>query len=543
MSVKIHPSVLAVLALSAVVPLASAQVERAQPEHVLQQPFTTVGAGVALAIEGDRAAVTSGGGLFVFADPFVSFYERAADGSWDVVTNLAAPTAGRYFGGSIALDGDFGLVGDPGRAGQAGRVFGTRFSAGTWAVVGGYMQGPPTTGDDRFGASVDRDGDLALVGAPGTNGSSGAAYIFERDPLTGLWNQIANLVPSSVGVDDLIGTSVVWSNDRALVGAARSDLVARDAGAVFVFEETSPGTWTQVQALTGSNTAGERFGNRFAADGNRLAINAPGTLETPSFMPGTTFVYERDGQTGQWGQSDAMRVPLVSDVGFGVSLWDVALEGENLVVAHPATHGTVHVFERSTAGSWRPSVRLETETLASGSLSLFDAYRFGSALALDGGRLLVGASEEEPDGILGASGAAHEFVLGTLYQGKSHASLPGPDSQPHHLRATDARAGDFYYFVGTASGTSPGTLDALSGITVPINVDAYTLFLLNSGGAGLSSPIGVLDANGEAQSAYLMPGGLPPSFAGLELHYCYLIIDSTTFLFDQVSNPVRVRLE
>jgi hypothetical protein len=254
-------------------------------------------------------------------------------------------------------------------------------------------------------------------------------------------------------------------------------------------------------------------------------------------------VYERSLPSGPWAQVDAVRVPTASDVGFGVVMNGVALEGPNLVVAHSSTIGAVHVFERRTNGTWRPSVRLETEFLAAGGPGTFGSYRFGAALALDGGRLLVGSTEEEPFGLLGASGAAHEYVLGTLYQSKSRVFLPGPDSQPHHLRATDARAGDFYYVVGTASGTSPGTLDAPSGITVPINVDAYTLFLLNSGGVGLSNPIGLLDANGEAESAYLMPGGLPPSYAGLELHYCYLIIDSTTFLFDQVSNPVRVRLQ
>ena len=73
---------------------------------------------------------------------------------------------------------------------------------------------------DYFGWSVALSGDYALVGAykDDDNGSSsGSAYVFVRSGSS--WSQQAKLLASDGAADDRFGYSVALSGDYALVGA------------------------------------------------------------------------------------------------------------------------------------------------------------------------------------------------------------------------------------------------------------------------------------------------------------------------------------
>ena len=89
---------------------------------------------------------------------------------------------------------------------------------------------PKLQGDDAISGearqgqavSVNYDGTLAIVGGTRDNSALGAAWIYERNPLTNVWTQVGSkLVGSDVsGSTAFIGSSVSMSGDgnHAIVG-------------------------------------------------------------------------------------------------------------------------------------------------------------------------------------------------------------------------------------------------------------------------------------------------------------------------------------
>lgn len=141
----------------------------------------------------------------------------------------------------------------------------------TWSQQA-YIKASNTQTGDNFGATIDVDSDILIVGtgfdlggpfpsedsgATGVNGNdsdnsivdSGAAYIFRRVGST--WSQQAYVKASNTGSDDLFGIAVAVSGDTIAIGAryedsnattinpgagAESDNSATDAGAAYVFQ-------------------------------------------------------------------------------------------------------------------------------------------------------------------------------------------------------------------------------------------------------------------------------------------------------------------
>src|SRR5262245_39575945 len=83
---------------------------------------------------------------------------------------------------------------------------------------------------DRFGRSVAIDGDTAVVGAPGRDGSRGAAYAFTR--VGDGWTQSAKLTASDGAGLDHLGQSVAIDGDTIVAGAPGNDV---GAGAIYTF--------------------------------------------------------------------------------------------------------------------------------------------------------------------------------------------------------------------------------------------------------------------------------------------------------------------
>ncbi|MEZ5979037.1 MAG: VCBS repeat-containing protein [Planctomycetota bacterium] len=115
-----------------------------------------------------------------------------------------------------------------------------------------------------------------------------------------------------------------------------------------------------------------------------------------------------------------------------------------------------------------------------------------------------------------------------------------------HLQLTGGAAGalQFFFLLGSATGSSPGIHDSVSGATLPLNYDAYFELLLLSGGAGILVPqYGFLDQYGNATSKVLVPPSTNPTLAGLGLTHAYLTVNVLTdWTLGFVSNPVPLTL-
>ena len=238
-----------------------------------------------------------------------------------------------------------------------------------------------TRGVGNFGASVAVSGDTAVVGAPqGGAGAHGEAYVFVRSG--GGWVEQAPLSALDGAISDFFGEAVAISGDRAVIGAPRDDDGGSESGAAYVFVRSGT-MWTQEAKLTASDAAaGDRFGNAVSIDGDTLVVGASQNAD------GAVYAFARGAN---WTEQARM-LPTSSAIALGgafgcaVSLSrESVLIGANLHNVRGTDSGAAFVFTRAGT-SWTQQAELIPSGTAAGE-------HFGTAVALDGNRAVVGAPE------------------------------------------------------------------------------------------------------------------------------------------------------
>ena len=141
------------------------------------------------------------------------------------------------------------------------------------------IQASDLEASDIFGNSVAISGDYAIVGAPyeDTGGSSaGAAYIFRRTD-TNTWDAGVKIQASVPHANDFFGRSVAISGDYAIVGAYLEDAGGTwDAGAAYIFRRTDTNTWDAgTKIMASDKQAGDYFGISVAISGDYAIVGAP----------------------------------------------------------------------------------------------------------------------------------------------------------------------------------------------------------------------------------------------------------------------------
>lgn len=255
------------------------------------------------------------------------------------------------------------------------------------------LEGPIATLENdspaaRFGVSVAIEGDVAIVGARGDGvgrfGAAGSAYVFRRGASG--WRVEAKLVSDVPRESQNFGETVAISGGTVVVGAPHtlSDLSgAPTPGSASVFVREGD-AWVQQARLTPTiYRTNETFGTKVAIDGNRIVV-ADREGEA-------AYVFERSGAT--WTQRAVLMAPREA-TGFAAS---VIVSGDTVLVGadEARTAGQSRagaVFEFTPTGSWGSTAEIVASDPRSGAA-------FGTSLAIDGERLVVGA--------IGAGGAAY----------------------------------------------------------------------------------------------------------------------------------------
>lgn len=218
-------------------------------------------------------------------------------------------------------------------------------SAGTTQTL---LETADAVSGDNFGSSLAGDGDLLAVGATDADGGDGAVYIYERDPQAPVgWSQLHRLQP-------------------------------------FVPENSSG------------------YGYSLALQGDTLVVGEPFSPRTNGFWQGRAYIFERnEGGPDAWGLvwqlADADDGNLRR---FGEA---VAIDGDLVAVSAvgaDSESGVVYLYSR--AAGWS---RIHEITGPDGEARDW----FGSALALQGDTLLVGAQMANADSANADTGAAYIF--------------------------------------------------------------------------------------------------------------------------------------
>lgn len=352
------------------------------------------------------------------------------------------PAASRFFGNSVAINGDVMVVGAPLANGAVantdGAIYVYRWTGSGWAQEQ-KIPGPTVSGTaTEFGRAVAISGDTIVVGARSddqTATDAGAAFVYSR--VGGLWTFQAKLLAGDGAASDFFGEGVAIDGDTIVVSAPSDDNAGgTDAGAGYVFVRTGT-TWSQQQKLLASTgAANDLLGSgpttaapgAVAISGDSIALGA----RAKSSGAGRVFLYSRKVAAGTvWAEDTNFTSP---DIGtdtapsFGAS---VALRGDALAVGASASdiggtdRGSVYIFRR-TNGTWSSAgTRLAASDAANGDAA-------GNSVALGDDTVLIGATGR-------AIGASPNAGVAFAFRFKD-----GVWAQEAVLTAPDAVAGDFF---------------------------------------------------------------------------------------------------
>ena len=263
---------------------------------------------------------------------------------------------------------------------------------------------------DTFGTSIAIDNPRILVGTPNSgNGKKGAVYIFEDknddgDCMdTGESIKLNNATEGiSINNFSKFGASVVVDNTRVLVGVPNEGA----AGAVHILEDKNDdGDYADTdENIKLSNTTEGidledygKFGTSVATDGTRILVGAP---YSGNGKKGAVYILEDKNDDGDYADtgeniklSNATEgINLGNSNNFGAS---VAIDGTRILVGAPYgddNKGTVYILEdKNNDGDYADTDENVQLGDLTGGISISNNSYFGSSIAIDDTRLLVGA--------------------------------------------------------------------------------------------------------------------------------------------------------
>jgi len=217
-----------------------------------------------------------------------AYVYKGAHSMWTEDAELVSADAAvsEWFGGDVAAsEGKIivGCGGDDTGGTDAGAAYVFAEPGADWEREATLTAGVDAGVYQFFGCSVDIDAEsrTAVVGAYGTDGERGAAYVFRSassdNPLDA-WDREWVLLAPDAAVMDRFGWSVAISGDLAVVGACQDDDKGADSGSVYVFARSLATTWNQLQKLTASDgAANDFFGRSVDVRSGTALLGAPET--------------------------------------------------------------------------------------------------------------------------------------------------------------------------------------------------------------------------------------------------------------------------
>ena len=317
--------------------------------------------------------------------------------------------ANDQFGTSIAISGDYAIVGapredDPATDAGAAYIFKKIYGGpNRWMPIQKLIGIGSTTGD-LFGSSVSIDGDRAIVGAPAAASSTGVAFIFQKDEGgPNNWGQVQALQYSDAAQWNYFGYSVSISGDIAIVGAYNAVAFSGEGKAYIYYKDydpLNPGTpsvnnWGEKKAFSGA-AVGDNFGWSVSISGDYAIVGA-------NLAEAAYIYYKNEGTDDNWGEQKELANPGGAGNKFGNS---VAINGEDAIVGmdiSSAANEKAYIYYKNegTPNNWGEKAVLENPIAVNS--------QFGFSVAIRGDYAIVGAPGT-PEGVneLNA-GATHIF--------------------------------------------------------------------------------------------------------------------------------------
>jgi len=336
----------------------------------------------------------------------------------------AVGQAGHGVSVALSADGNTAIVGGPYDDRGTGAAWVYARSGVVWTQQGNKLVGAGTVGIARQGSSValSADGNTAIIGGPGDNSYTGAAWVYTRSGT--VWTQQGSKL---IGVGAVgspgQGVSVALSADgnTAIVGGAADNL---STGAVWVYTRSGDVWAQQGSKLVGTGaigSAGQGFSVALSADGNTAIVG--GIVDNK--LTGAAWIYTRSGTVWTQHGSKLVGAGTVGPARQGHSV-ALSADGNTAVVGGPYDNsytGAAWVYARAGL-VWTQQGSKLVGTGAVGTAM----YGFSAALSADGNTAIVGAPADSR--VTGAawvhtpSGGLGRDVAG-IFSGTTGAALPG----------------------------------------------------------------------------------------------------------------------
>jgi len=358
---------------------------------------------------------------------------------------LTSPLAqsGGLFGLPVAVGSKTVVVGALGETASgysdAGHAYVLRATTGALIST---LSSPNSQTDGWFGSAVAISGNDVVIGAYDENASgydgAGNAYIF--DATTGAL--VRTLTSPNAQAGGAFGSAVAISGTTVVVGAPE-EYVDRnsEAGHAYVFDAT---TGALLSTLTSPNEqAAGRFGDSVAISGTTAVVGAWEESVSGLFVAGHAYVFK--ATTGALVSTLTSPNPQ-TDGQFGFS---VTISGAKVVVgawlenaSGLSQAGHAYVFKATTGAliSTLTSPKPQTRGF------------FGSAVAISGSTIVVGARNETSSGYGGAGVA---YVFNATTSALVH-TLRSPNSEAQGYFGTAVAIRDSRVVVGAPFETAAG---------------------------------------------------------------------------------------
>jgi uncharacterized protein (TIGR02145 family) len=256
---------------------------------------------------------------------------------------------------------------------------------------------------DDFGSSVAIDGDYIVIGDTGKNNDdyydSGAAYVFKNDG-NDTFTQVAKLVVD-VSEDYVgFGTSVAIDGNYTIVGDEK--------GSAYIFKNDGSDNFTQLNKLVADDADGdsENFGRNVAISGDFVFVTSASDDPSDRTSAGSVYIYKNDG-----ADNFVQNQKIVSDTSgyydyFGAS---ISVDGNYLVVGESSggvsvtSSGSVDIFKKSDVND----SFIFLSTLEANDAEAY-SY-FGGSVSIRGDFIAVGAYYKDFNSTKTDVGAVYVF--------------------------------------------------------------------------------------------------------------------------------------
>ncbi|MBL9144835.1 MAG: hypothetical protein JNM99_14235 [Verrucomicrobiaceae bacterium] len=358
--------------------------------------------GQAVAITGTHIAVSARGiNTAVAGTGTVHLYDRTGGSPTAVAYSIPNPTpaSGGFFGETLVLSGTRLIVGNPGALGGRGLVYVYDLASGPPSAPLLTITNPQGTNENElFGCALSLENQTLAVGAREGLGANGRAYVFDLASGTPAVPTISLANPAPF-IWEAYGSSVAVRNNRLLVGCPADIQNGNFIGTAYEYDLASATPDAVVFTINSPSSTGVQGGESFGAavcwgglSNEFRVIGAPGN---DKLQPDAGDIYVLrllNNALIKSTTSDAHRKRTYPDSNYGEA---VCLMGSSMFVADKSARiggkvgaGCVYQYDLASASPTVPLRRFDNPDPGVND-------NFGVTMVTSGTRLVIAASHDK----------------------------------------------------------------------------------------------------------------------------------------------------